>query len=340
VPTIRLVAKACNVSPMTVSHVLNGKAGEVSEETRERVLKVVREMGYRPAARKQTSAERKICTLGIVAGIPGDTLMLPGYYTEILTSLLRAADHAEQNVTLFTNSLLHTDSTRSLRVYCDGRCDGLVVIAPAIGSPLVKALEERGFPLVIVGDTGDSRTTSCVDLDNRAEAYAIVEYLARKGHRRIGYRGGPEWVRSANERYEGYLEAMAANGLDVTSDLCVPHAVAESLLYAAEVEKLRLPKERRATALFCWNDNACGHVVRALQDGGQRIPEDVSVVGFDDHPTMSTLDPPITTVRQPYAEIGERAIHNLLERIRQPSLPPRREFLKASLAERRSVIAL
>ena len=339
-PTIRLVAKACNVSPMTVSHVLNGKVGEVSEETRERVLKAVREMGYRPAARKHPSEERKIFNLGIVAGIQGDTLMLPGYYTDILISLLRAADHVDQNVTLFTNSLLHTDSARSLRVYCDGRCDGLVVIAPPVGSPLVKALEERGFPIVLVGDTGDSDETSCVDVDNRAEAYGIVEYLVSKGHRRIGYRGGAEWVRSANERYEGYLAAMRTHDLDVTPDLCVPRSGNESLLYAEQVERLSLPPERQATALFCWNDTACGYTVRALQENGRRIPGDVSVIGFDDHPDMSTLDPPVTTMRQPYAEIGERAIDILLERIRQPSSPPRREFLKASLVERGSVASL
>jgi DNA-binding LacI/PurR family transcriptional regulator len=340
VPTIRLVAKACNVSPMTVSHVLNGKVGEVSEETRERVLKTVREMGYRPAARKHPAEARAVCTLGIVAGIKGDTLMLPGYFTEILTSLLRAADRAEQNVTLFANSLMHADPTRSLRIFCDGRCDGLIVIAPAIGSSLVKALEERGFPFVMIGDTGDRDKVSFVDLDNWTEAYKVVEYLVHRGHRRIGYRGGAEWVRSANDRYAGYMAAMRANHLEVTPDLCIPHSGKESFLYSVEMELQRLPADRRATAIFCWNDDACGHVVRAIKDSGQRIPDDVSVVGFDDHPDMMAVDPPVTTLRQPYAEIGERAIQILLEQIRQPSSPPHRDFLQATLLERGSVASL
>src|ERR1051326_5915105 len=147
-PTIRQVAKACNVSPMTVSHVINGKLSEVSEETRERVLKAVRDMGYRPSPRVASVQERTICNLGVVAGVPGDTLMFPGYYTEILTHLLKATDALGHNITLFTNNLLHTDTPRSLRVYCDGRCDGLIVIAPRPGSQLVQALQARGFPFV------------------------------------------------------------------------------------------------------------------------------------------------------------------------------------------------
>jgi DNA-binding LacI/PurR family transcriptional regulator len=112
------------------------------------------------------------------------------------------------------------------------------------------------------------------------------------------------------------------------------------LLYDVEIEKSGLPRDRRATALFCWNDNACCHVVRALQASGQRIPQDVSVVGFDDHPDMAALDPPVTTARQPYTEIGERAVQILLERIRQPLSSPRRELLQATLVERRSVSAV
>src|SRR5579863_156015 len=121
--TIRQVARACGVSPMTVSFVLNNHPGQVSEETRERVMRAVREMGYRPTAVK--AADRRLMnTLGVVSGVPTESLMQHGYYSRILRAALVKADATRQNVTLFSSSLLHVHTHRSIRVYCDGRCDG------------------------------------------------------------------------------------------------------------------------------------------------------------------------------------------------------------------------
>src|SRR5271166_6498402 len=152
IPTIRDVARACGVSPMTVSFVLNNKPGQVSDGTRDRVLKAVRDLNYRPSAVRRSARmaeERQIHTLGAVVGAPGDSLMEPGYYNAILNGILQGADALGQNVTLFNHSLLHRDTHRAIRVYCDGRCDGLLVVAPCIGSNLVSALRQRGVPITL-----------------------------------------------------------------------------------------------------------------------------------------------------------------------------------------------
>ena len=169
-PTIRLVAKACNVSPMTVSHVLNGKVGEVSEETRERVLKVYAKWAIdrlRVNTRRKNARSVLWESWQVYRGIP--SCYRATTPTSSPVSSVQQTMPNRMSLSLPTVCCIPIP-TRSLRVYCDGRCDGLVVIAPLIRSPLVKALEERGFPIVIVGDTGDSEMTSYVDVDNRAEA--------------------------------------------------------------------------------------------------------------------------------------------------------------------------
>lgn len=335
-PTIRDVARACKVSPMTVSYVLNDKSGQVSAETRERVLKVVRELGYRPTAIDPAPTERTIYTLGIVVGIPGHSLFQFGYYSAIVNGILLTTDQLQHNITIFSSSLMHTDTQRSLRVYCDGRCDGLLVIAPHRGSKLVAALQERGIPFVNIGDTGDSEAISCVDVDNIAAGYAITEYLIRQGHRRIGFLGGPDFVRSAFHRQVGYHNALKAHGMPIDSSLESVPLLAERLAYERVMEIMQRPKDSRPTAFFCWNDNAVQHALRALHDVGLQVPKDVSLIGFDDHPDTATLDPPVTSVRQPYQEIATRAVEILLARIRGEQTQ-HRAFLPTELIVRESV---
>jgi len=336
-PTIRDVARACNVSPMTVSFVLNNKTGQVSAETRERVLKAVRDMGYRLAALDRAPEERTILTLGVVAGIAGDSLMQPGYYSAIMEGLLHAADALQHNITVFTNSLLHTDTHQSIRTFCDGRCDGLFVISPHLGSPLVAALQERGVPFVLIGDTGDVASVPYVDVDNLYEAERIVAYLHAQGHRRIAFLGGPDFVRSANQRLEGYRKAIRAQGLILREDFAIGNVYREVENYDNARTLMRLPAEARPTALFCWNDTSAAHALHACREMGLRIPDDVSIIGFDDHPSMAALDPPMTTMRQPYREIGRTAFDILLAQLRNLPEIPLQAFLPAERMERASV---
>jgi LacI family transcriptional regulator len=342
-PTIRQIANAAQVSPMTVSFVLNNKPGQVSDETRERVLRVVREMGYRPRAatgrHRTPDAADHVTTLGVASGTEAPGLLTSGYYPSILSGLMVAADRHSQNLTLFASSLFHADPAQSIRTYCDGRCDGLFVIAPGPGSPLVSALRERGVPCVLLGDRGDEPCAS-VDLDNHGEARRVTEWLIAQGHRRMGFIGFPgRFVRSAQEREEGYAAALTAHGLPVDPRNILNSEWKDPAIYGGVMELARRPRAERPTALVCWNDRVAFQTMLVLSDAGLRVPHDVSVTGFDDDSVAAAAHPPLTTIRQPYQEIGDNAVDMLRELIAMhPSeREPRRVLLPGELIVRGSV---
>lgn len=322
---------------MTVSFVLNNKQGEVSEETRERVLKAIRDLDYRPRAADHPSKQREILTLGLVAGVGGHSLLQPGYYSSIVNGILTASDRLSHNITLFTNSILHAAPHQSLRIYCDGRCDGLMVLAPHRDSPLVAALIERGVPVVLIGDTGDVDTVSYVDINNVANGRQLTEYLIGLGHQRIAFIGGPEFVRSSNQRYAGYCEALNGHGLVVD-----PELTAVSNLYPTDVDSalermLRLPHGRRPTAIFGWNDGVASRGIDIAKSLSLRIPLDVSVVGIDDDPNVSMYVPRLTTIRQPYEEIGLAVVRTLIELVRGTASGPTHLLLPTERVEGESI---
>ena len=342
--TIRQVAQVCHVSAMTVSAVLNGTPGQVSPETRDRVLQAVRETGYRLTPAHREPEAHPTAILGVIAGVPGHSLMQPGYYNSILDGVLTAADGLSHHVLLLTSRSFFTDIGRSIRIYCDGRCDGLLVIAPPRASGLVVALQERGLPFVLIGDTGEDSSIPCADVNNEAEAQRVVEYLIDRGHRRIAffgkpdrYPGDPEAPRSAYQREQGYEKALASR--DIRSDPAMKASVGgdDSLAYQQAIQLLGRPPTERPTAIFCWHDAASPPVLNAIQELGLRCPHDVSVVGFDDDPSIAGTQPGLTTIRQPYAAICAAGINILAGLIqkRQDFAPQR--LLPAELVVRDSV---
>lgn len=334
--TIRKVAELCGVAPMTVSHVLNNKAGKVSPETRARVLRVVREMDYRPSARGRSDPRQAVNTLGIVSGLAADPSLVWSYYNYVLNGVLSGAFRERQNVTLFTDLLLWSDTPRAIRTYCDGRCDGLILIAPQDGDTLAEALRERGFPFVSVGGTmaaGDSG----VDVDNLAATREAVGHLLTRGHRRIALLKGPEAHETVRERERGYRETLAAWGLTPDESLILPGDYTEESAGARTRLLLARPLSERPTAFFCGNDEIALGACRAAQALGHRVPEDVSIIGFDDSPEAIETNPPLTTVRQPYRQIGEQSVEMLLALVRGQASVPYRTLLPGELIMRESV---
>ena len=339
-PTIRQIAKLCRVSPMTVSFVLNNTPGQVSEDTRERVLRVVREMGYRPRTAIRAKQEATIRTIGFAVGRSGDSFIQPGYHTLILNGVMTATERMDLNVILFHTKLLSGDPHQSIRTYLDGRCDGLIVLAPTIHQPLVGALRERGVPFVLIGDQGDADGITSVDVDNVAEGRRVTEYLIGLGHRRIGFVGGADFIRSASDRRLGYRQALEAAGIPYDPELDAGALRSEGLVYEWVVGLVRRKDIELPTALFCWNDTAALRAMTALEDGRIAVPRDISVMGFDDDPRILSCRPPLTSVRQPYQEIGTTAVEELVAHIKDQNRTGKPIFLPARIIERDSTAPL
>jgi len=321
---------------MTVSFVLNNKPGQVSDETRERVLRAVRDMGYRPrAAIHRAARATTIHTVGIASGFSNGSFVDGGYYASILSSVLQTAEDRGLNTLLFHRSLFHSEPHESIRTYLDGKCDGLLLVVPIPDMPLIQALIERGIPFVCIGDQPRDEAAAFVDVDNVAEAKVAVRYLIELGHRQIGFVGGPEFVRSACQRHDGYRQALEESGVPYVPEWDSINIYWNVDLYEWVVRLMRDKTAIRPTAFFAWNDGAAIRTLTALQDLNRRIPEQISLIGFDDDPLMRT-NPPLTTLRQPFREIGAKAVEALIGRIKDPHAPPPRFLLPTQLIVRDS----
>jgi len=198
-------------------------------------------------------------------------------------------------------------------VYRDGRCDGLLLIAPTVDNPLVDALAETSVPFVVLGSRTDDAGLTRVDVDNVAGAEAVVSHLIGLGHRRIAVLSRePQMGTFAVQRVEGWRRALTEAGLpEPFTPVFADRGDADAL--RAEVDALMgLPGSERPTALFVTRDVNALAVLSHLRARGVRVPEDVSVAGFDDLATAATTDPPLTTVRQPLRKIGRAAADLLL----------------------------
>jgi len=339
-PTIRQIAKACKVSPMTVSFVLNNKPGQVSEDTRQRVLRTMREMGYRPRASTRVPADTPVGshTIGIAVGRYTEPMRDKGYFSFIFSGIVQAAEAIGYSTLLFHSGLFREDPHRSIRTYFDGRCDGLLVIAPSPNMPLVAALAERGVPFVLIGDQGDGEGISSVDVENVGEAEVLVDWLVEMGHQRIAFIGGAEeFARCATQRHEGYRRGLAKHGIPLVEAYELAPLRGEEFAYEAVAHLLRRKDIARPTALIGWNDNTAMRALMAVQDARLRVPQDISVIGFDDEARAAQTNPPLTTVRQPYREIAAKAVEMLLARVRRSDTPAEQVYLPTRLIERDSV---
>lgn len=337
--SIRQIARALNVSPMTVSFVLNNKAGEVSAETREKVLRAVREMGYRPKAAAHKK-ESKNHTLGISAGVPNASFIQDGYFTAILHQLMAIAEARGLNILLFHRSVFHADREDAIRTYLDGHCEGLILLAPWPHLGLIPALTERGVPFVCIGATFDElgkNEVAFVDIDNRAAFRDATERLIEMGHRRMAFVGDEDGgAHGAFLRGDGWREALEAAEIPVN-----PAFLYSKTLQGQEMEiwlegVAGRPEGERPTAILAWNDVTAQRILAFLRKTGRDVPGQFSVIGMDDDPSSAVSDPPLTTVRQPYAAIAAAAVDALQSRIRDRRSPPARILLPCELILRGS----
>jgi LacI family transcriptional regulator len=202
----------------------------------------------------------------------------------------------------------------------DGRCDGLIIVAPQPGGEIVEALQKRGIPLVIVGTTAWLPGVSSVDIDNRQVGEAAARHLVSLGHRTIAFCDHePEQV-SGIERHAGFVAAARAVGLSDEDVLYVGVPIPEAdPHYGAVAWDRLLGQARRPTGILCWNDGLALALLRSAAGKGIKVPEDISIIGVDDIPDGETSSPALTTFRNPLSEIGRAATTLLIELLGEQS---------------------
>ena len=336
-PTIRDVARACGLSAMTVSSVLNGKTGEASEETRAKVLKTVEELGYHPNGVARGLARRRMDTIGIVASFSDrPSLFGDRYFGPVFDALLVGAQKCRQRALIITEDTWE-DLPGNLSRYLDGHCDGLIFITPTFCNKAIAPLLATKLPIVFLGENRPELPISVVDMDNVQAGEQVATHLIQAGHRRIAYLGGDTDLRSTHERKTGYCNALQRANLPLDSRLMVLGRYSEASGYREATALLKLPPLERPTAFFGGDDAIAVGALRAIQETGASVPQDFSVVGINDDQIGVQHTPHLTTIRQPLRAEGEQAIQLLLEQIQNKKSSVKRVLLPGEWVERGTV---
>ncbi len=312
-PTIADIARVCGVSKMTVSYVINGKS-VLKPETRERVLRTMKEMNYHPSAVARGLSSKKVHTIGLLLPVFGAAEFVTNPYANgVLQGILWQAEREGYNATIFTSRWENAEvSAPQLR---DGRTDGIVVIAPPLYSDIVSGLAALKMPVVAIA-AQPQEGASVVDVDNEAGLRLVTQHLLELGHRHIVYLTGNDDLASFQPRRAGFCSAMAAADIEVTPEMIQVSRFDGKLAFEQTSSLLRQPNP--PTAIIAGNDTIGIAVIEAARCAGVSVPRQLSVVGFDDLPAATLVSPNLTTVHQPLTEIGEKAISLLVERTNRP----------------------
>lgn len=316
--TIRDIARFAGVSTATVSRVLNQKP-DVDPLTRERILRIMQERAFVPSITASRLAGGRSRLIGVL--IPSLTwplipeimrgvseMLIQSPYELLLYSITREQDRNEKDLGDVIDRILATELATSL-----------LAVFPGQSVQHLTRLHEQGFPVVMIDDQEKPTSIPWVGADNRMGGYAATRYLLELGHRRIAHIQGPLKYLVSHERYQGYCEALREAGITPQSALVMEGDFMPSGGRTCASKLLAL--EDRPTAIFAANDQMAYGVLAEAAEYGLRVPEDLSVIGFDDIPLSAHTQPALTTVRQPFYEMGQRAIALLLSLLGSPCPP-------------------
>jgi LacI family transcriptional regulator len=326
--TIVDVAREADVSYTTVSRVLNNK-GSVKPETRERVLTAMTRLGYVVDQRARSLAGRRSQVIGLLVHD-----LSTSYIGEIMRGIDAELASAQYDLLLYTTHRRKTKESTYVGTLTRGLADGLLLVLPRDPGAYLETLRQYRFPHVLIDHRGGDEETPAVAAANQQGAYSATEYLVELEHRRIGFITGAMDQICAQDRLEGYKAALADQGIAFDPELVREGNFFQPLGFAGASALLELPHP--PTAIFASNDVSAFGVMEAVREHGLRIPDDVSVVGFDDIPQAAHVHPPLTTVRQPLEEMGRAATRMLLERLNDPQRPIKRVELPTELVLRQS----
>jgi DNA-binding LacI/PurR family transcriptional regulator len=325
--TIKDIARAAGVSHSTVSRAL-ADSPLISTETKERIRRLADEMGYAPSAIGRGLVTRRTGTIGLVV-----TTIADPFIAEVVQGIEETALSYNYNTILCNSQAEPERELKTVRALHEKRVDAIIVTSSRLGSLYMAHLREVGVPIVLINNQRGGAYTHSVLIDDRRGGELAGKYLLGLGHERIAYVAGPVWAQASNVRLEGLRQALRPRGLDVPADWVLEgNGRPEGGIEAAhELLRRKLP----ATAVFCYNDMTAVGLLAALHKAGLRVPEDLSVIGYDDVAIVAHLQPPLTTIAQPKYALGQQATEMALTLIRgEPDV--RDVVLAPALVERES----
>ncbi|MCR6663566.1 MAG: LacI family DNA-binding transcriptional regulator [Luteimonas sp.] len=308
--TIAEVAALAKVSPMTVSRVVNAQ-GKVRDDTRERVMRAIRQLDYTPNLAASSLAAAQHTRIALIYTDPSGA-----YLRELLVGLLRVASRTAIQLVIDYWDDLSVEAERKAARALSRKVDGVILPPPLCESrTAVNEFVRAGIPVVAIASGRFSNDISCVRIDDFRAGKELTEHLIEQGHHRIGFiRGRPDLSGSAR-RYDGFLAALHEAGLETDAALVQQgdYTYRSGLKAAEKILSNRKPP----SAIFASNDDMAAAAISVAHRRGLDVPRDLSVVGFDDTSASTMVWPEVTTIHQPIASMANAAIEVLLRSIRR-----------------------
>lgn len=326
--TIRDVANHAQVSVTSVSHVLN-ETRPVSDALRARVQAAMNELGYQPNLLARSLRRGQTHTLGMI--VPDN---VNPFFAEVARGIEDVSFARGYSLILCNSDANLQKELLYTGVLADKQVDGIVFVAAGLSAEHVAALQRREIPVVVVDREMADAAADTVMADNAQGGWLATQHLLELGHTHIACIAGPSVLTPSSDRSQGYRRALEGTGLTVDETLIVRgefdfasgHRAAQELLQRADPP----------TAIFACNDLMAVGAISAATELGFNVPDQLSIVGFDDVSLASYTNPPLTTVAQPMYNMGSLAAMMLLERLQGSEAPPVRQVLNTRLVVRRS----
>lgn len=334
VPTIRDVASATNLSITAVSLVLNGRPNNIAQATRQRILKAANELNYVPNQVGRAMVTKEMNAIGLLIpdisnvffAVLAKNVEQEARYNNYRTLLCNLDNDQENQVSYL--QMLSQNNVKS------------VILASAQSrehyDEVASAIQRFGMKAVFADQKVDDERYDCIAVDNQKGAILAIEYLLELGHRQIGCILGPKGYDDSGDRLQGVCSACKKRSIQLDAELLVDGDYTFESGVKGGAELIR----RGATAIFAFNDMMAYGIWEAAKAAGKRIPEDLSVVGFDDLLFSKFMPEPLTTIYQPVDEIGKKAVRILMNAINEEAHIPKHILLEPKLVVRSSATQL
>lgn len=312
------VAKKAGLSTVTVSRVINN-APSVREYNRQKVLNAMRELGYTPSAAARTLAKGKTGIIGLIA---------PSMEDPFFNSVIKSINYCLLNRGYFLAISLHdeinNDEINGIYIgknylFQDGRVDGIIILSPTNENEYIQELEQKGLPFILIDNQESHTDIFSIIVDNYKGGYDITKYLLNLGHTKIGFIGGNDIYLSARERRRGFIDALKDFNLE-------PFIIEDgdfTIGTGYEIMEKWIKNDKIPTAVFASDDKIALGAINACQAHNIKVPQDISICGYDNLLIAAELRPHLTTVQQPVEQMGKKAAEIMLQLIQGYCLIPK-----------------
>lgn len=326
--TLRMVAEKAGVSVNTASRAINNKP-DINIETKKLVLKIAKELGYIRNAAAVSLRTNKTGTIGVVIEDNRNP-----FYAEVLNGMEEAAREKNYHIILTNTQRDYKKEEEAINLLLNKRVDGLLIDPVQDRDDDIKKLIEANIPFVIVGRDFENIELDAVYNDEVKGGFLATEYLIKEGHKRIVLIDGFLYKSPAKGRLEGYKKAMKKYGISMDDALVSVGDIDVKDGY--ERTRQMLEKDLDFTAIFAYNDMMAFGAMQAIKEKGLRIPEDIGLVGYDDIPFCSLMDPALTTIRLKKQELGIESVKLLLSCINGNRKKPKKIMLDVDIITRKT----